>query len=302
MTFTVSERGRLDRFLSDRFAEHSRSKLAKLVTHGLVQVDGEVVTKTGFDLRPGMVVGLEEVPETPAHDLTPYAVLLDVPYEDEHLLVVSKPRGMATHPAPSTSSPSLVNALLARSHGLSSVAGEFRPGIVHRLDKDTTGLLLVAKTDAVHVALAKQIQAKTALRRYVAIVAGEPASERFVVDAPIGRDRSHPTRMAVVPEGKGARTLVHVLNRLEAGTLLAVTLQTGRTHQIRVHLAACNLPVLGDPLYSPKSLREHPLQLHAALLSFDHPVSKVRTTVFDPPPHDFYGHELVDRARLEAVE
>src|SRR5947209_2301782 len=150
--------------------EHSRSKLARIVDSGEVLVDGQV-QKPSFQLLPGMVVQLDEPPEAEAHDLSPADIPLDIVFEDEHLLVVNKPRGLAAHPAASLKEPSLVNALLFRPHGLSSGSGEFRPGIVHRLDKDTTGLLVVAKTDSVHVQLAKQIEQKDAIRRYVAVVA-----------------------------------------------------------------------------------------------------------------------------------
>ena len=279
---------RLDRFLARRLPEHSRTKLVRLIEAGEVTVDG-VVQKPSFKLEPGMEIALDEPQEKAAHDLTPADIPLDVVYEDDAMLIVNKSRGLASHPAASLDEPSLVNALLARGTRLSEVGESFRPGIVHRLDKETTGLMVVAKTDAAHVALAKQMEGRTAERRYLAVVGGAVERERFIVDMPIGRDPKHRVRMGVVPDGKPARTHVKRLATLDAGTLLACRLETGRTHQIRVHLAYHAMPVLGDALYAPRAERDGPLQLHAAYLALDHPSEGRRLVFHAEPDEEFLG-------------
>ena len=277
---------RLDHFLARTLPTHSRTKLVKMIDSGEVLVQG-VPEKRSLKLEIGMVVTLGEPPESPAHDLEPADIPLDVRYEDEHLLVVNKPRGLATHPAPSLKEPSLVNALLARSHTLSQAGGAFRPGIVHRLDKDTTGLILIAKTDSAHALLAKEIERKEVERRYVAVVHGEPEQERFTIDAPIARDPKNRLRMAIHWQGKRAVTHILRIGRSDKGSILAIRLETGRTHQIRVHLAKVGHPVIGDPLYAPKELRGGPMQLHAAYLRFTHPSSGESIEVYAEPPEDF---------------
>lgn len=292
MRLEVDEAQRLDRFLAIRLPEYSRTKLAVLIQSGAVRVDG-LERKPGFQLVPGMAIELEPPRPSPPHDLTPADIPLNVPYEDDDLLVVDKPRGLATHPAASLKEPSLVNALLARNHSLSGIGGDFRPGIVHRLDKDTTGLLIVAKNDAAHRALARQIERKETERRYVAVVAGRVELDRMIIRAPIAREKKNRLRMAVAPDGKPATTHVHRLRLLAEGSLLSLRLETGRTHQIRVHLSSVGHPVLGDRLYAPRSLAERPLQLHAVLLSFAHPRTGARIEVFAPPPKDFLAWDQV---------
>lgn len=288
MRLTADRSERLDKFLARVLPDHSRTKLARLIDSGEVLVDGSA-QKPRFELRPGMEVVLDEPEDAAPHDLTPADIPLDIRYEDEHLLVVNKPRGLAAHPASSLKEPSLVNALLARSHALSTAGGEFRPGIVHRLDKETTGLMLVAKSDSAHVSLANQIERKSAERRYLAVVAGDLDQDRFTIEAPISRDKSNRLKMTVDYDGKPATTFVKRIARVPAGTLIGARLGTGRTHQIRVHLRAVGHPVLGDDLYAPKEYRQSPLQLHAAYLEFDHPVTEERITVTAEPPEDFFG-------------
>lgn len=298
MEFIADGAERLDRFLAARLPEHSRTKLARMVEAGEVTVDGKA-QKPSFKLEPGMVVALDEPQDKAVHDLSPADIPLDILFEDDSLLIVNKPRGLASHPAASLHEPSLVNALIARGTRLSEVGESFRPGIVHRLDKETTGLMVVAKTDAAHVNLARQIEGKTAERRYLAMVAGVVERERFVIDMPIGRDPKHRILMAVVPDGKPARTHVKRLAKLEAGTLLGCRLETGRTHQIRVHLAYHAMSILGDALYAPKPYREGPLQLHAGYLAIDHPVDGSRLAFSAPPDEAFLGHGLYDPALLD---
>lgn len=277
--------------------EHSRSKLVRLIDEGLVLVNGRP-EKSSFKLLEGTVVALDEPSETGAHDLTPADIPLDIVFEDAHLLVVNKPRGLAAHPAISLKEPSLVNALLARPGDLSTAGGDFRPGIVHRLDKDTTGLMVVAKTDAAHVSLAKQIEGKSAERRYFAVCAGDVAQERFRIDAPIARDRRNRLKMAVDPLGRPAVTHVLRVARLDPGWLLGIRLETGRTHQIRVHLSSLAMPVLGDAIYAPRAYQSGNLQLHAAYLAFDHPVTAERIECFAAPPEDFHGRDLAIQSAL----
>lgn len=289
---------RLDLFLVRALPTFSRSRLAVYIKDGGVRVDG-TNRKSSFMLSPGNVLDFEPPGEKAPHDLTPADIPLEIVFEDEYLLVVDKPRNLVTHPAASLRAPSLVNALLARSHSLSAVAGDFRPGIVHRLDKDTTGLLIVAKTDAAHVALARQIEAKTAQRRYFALVDGRPDQERFKIDAPIARDHADRRRMAVDAKGRNAITHVRLIRLLDEGSLLAIRLETGRTHQIRVHLRAIGHPVVGDVVYGSSKHPGLPLQLHAAYLSFDHPVTGQRIACYAAPPSDFVGAPFCSR---EAVE
>ncbi len=291
---------RLDKFLVRKLPGHSRSKLAKIIGDGGVLVAGKA-QRTSFRLEPGMSVTLEDPADSEAHDLTPAEIPLDIVYEDDYLLVVNKPRGLAAHPATSLKEPSLVNALLARSHELSSAGGDFRPGIVHRLDKETTGLMVVAKTDAAHVSLAKQIEGKSAERRYFTVVAGNVEQERFRIEAPIARDRRNRLKMAVDPMGRRAVTHILRIARLDAGWLLGIRLETGRTHQIRVHLSSLGMPVLGDAVYAPKDYQSGPLQLHAAYLSFDHPTTKKRIECYAPPPDDFLGKELATQDCLTSM-
>ena len=250
-------------------------------------------------LHPGMVVELPEVQDAPAHDLSPSEIPLNVLYEDDFMLVVDKPRGLATHPAASLKEPSLVNALLGRKTQLSGIDGDFRPGIVHRLDKETTGLLVVAKTDEAHVKLARQMESKSAERRYFAVVAGKVERQKFVIDAAIARNKANRLLMAVDSHGKPAVTHVKRLAEVSGGTCVGVRLETGRTHQIRVHLSAVGLPVLGDRLYAPKRYAVGPLQLHAAYLELDHPVTGDRMRFTVMPDDLFLGAGVVSEGDLE---
>ena len=205
LIFTADSAERLDRFLARLLPELSRTRLSDLAAEGAILVDG-VARKGSYALRQGMTVKLERPAEKAPHDLEPADIPLRIVFEDEYLLIVDKPRGLATHPATSLKEPSLVNALLARGQPLSEGGESFRPGIVHRLDKETTGLLVIAKTDAAHVELSSMIERRELSRRYFALVGGQFDQPRFTVDAPIGRDQRNRQRMAVVPRGKRAVT------------------------------------------------------------------------------------------------
>jgi 23S rRNA pseudouridine1911/1915/1917 synthase len=289
---------RLDHFLASVLPDVSRTKIAAAIQQGLVQVEGKP-RKPAYKLRVGQEVEWPEILNTPRHHLEPVDLPLDVVFEDEWLLVVNKPRGLATHPAPSLREPTLVHALLARTRKLSNVGGDYRPGIVHRLDKPTTGLLLVAKTDLVHERLARQLQQRVAERRYFAVVHGWPERERFTIDAPIGRSAHVRTKMAIVAGGRQAVTHVKVIQSIASGTVVGVRLETGRTHQIRVHLSAVGHPIVGDALYGPKSGESLPLQLHAAFLRFEHPIDQRTITLFAAPPDDFEGRERCGVEQLD---
>lgn len=298
MIYTSEQSGRLDKYLATLMPEHSRSKLSQLITKGEVTVNGQIV-KPSHELKVGDEIEVKSEPEPEKHNLEPADIPIKVLFEDECMMVVDKPRGLAVHPAASLKEPSLVNALLARDIQLSGAGGEFRPGIVHRLDKDTTGLILVAKNDQAHASLAKQIEQKTAERRYVALVAGDLSQDKFTIDAPIGRDEHYRVKMAINQAGKQAITHIKKIIRLDAGTLLVARLETGRTHQIRVHLRAIGHPVLGDRLYAPKEFLTLPMQLHAAFISFEHPTNAERLSFYTDPPDDFEGRSYVEAMKID---
>jgi len=296
--YIVDRKDRLDKYLARMLPEYSRTRLVKIVDSGLVLVDG-LTQKPSFALQPGMAVVLDDPGPSEVHDLTPADIPLEILFEDEALLVVNKPRGLAAHPAASLKEPSLVNALLARNISLSQTAGSFRPGIVHRLDKETTGLMVVAKTDRAHVNLAKQMETKTAERRYFAVVAGDIEQDKFKVDGPIARDKHNRLLMTIDASGKHAVTYIKRIARLTQGVLVGARLETGRTHQIRVHLRAVGHPILGDKIYAPREYGWGPMQLHAAYLAFDHPYSGERIAVYAEPDSSFFGKDFVHRKDLE---
>ncbi len=297
--FVASEKVRLDRFLASQMADQSRTRIAKLIESGEVLVNGKPALKSGHALSQGDEVEAPIIEDREPHDLTPHEMELDIAYEDDVLIIINKPRGLASHPAASLKEPSLVNVLLARGHALSQEAGAFRPGIVHRLDRETTGLMVVAKTDAAHRNLAKQIQNKTAQRRYAAVVEGLMEPARCRVEAPIARDPARRTNMKVDPKGRPAATEFKVLAHIGGTSLVACKLETGRTHQIRVHLQSIGYPVAGDPVYGrPSSALKVPLQLHAAYLEVAHPLTGEEIRAFRPPPADFIAFERVTEPDL----
>lgn len=296
---------RLDAFLASHDPQISRSGFQRLIEDGCVTVNG-VPARPSRKVKAGELVWYWVPPPRPA-SVEPEEIPLDIVYEDDDLIVINKPKGMVVHPAPGAGAGTLVNALLAHCRGLSSVGGVERPGIVHRLDKDTTGLIVVAKNDAAHHSLQKQIQARTAERVYLALVWGDPKFDRAVVDAPIGRHPVDRKKMAVVlspsHRSRVAQTEFHVLERFGCMTLVEARLRTGRTHQVRVHASYAGYPVVGDPLYSGnRQLQTGPKEfiaeinrlidalrgqaLHAYRLSFDHPRTGARMEFSVPMPRE----------------
>lgn len=268
-------RVRLDRWLADHLPDLSRARLQKLITEGHVQIDGQICTDKCHPLQVGQQVELQ-IPPVQSTQLTPEAIPLDILYEDRDLVVINKPKAMVVHPSPGHDSGTLVNALLAHCTDLSGINGDHRPGIVHRLDKDTTGALVIAKTDRAHHHLQAQIQAKTARRIYLGVVYGRPPTPQGRIETPIGRHPVDRQRMAVVPPERGRLAVTHwqVVETLGNYSLLQYQLETGRTHQIRVHSAHIHHPILGDPLYTHS--RKTPVNLtgqalHAWQLQFSHP-------------------------------
>lgn len=275
---------RLDRFLAGRELEVSRSHIQRLIESGCVLVNGRTA-KANAKLREGDAVETE-IPEAQELEILPEAIPLDILYEDSDVIVINKARGMVVHPAAGAADGTLVNALLHHCEDLSGINGVIRPGIVHRLDKDTSGVMVAAKNDRAHVDLAEQIREKTAQRIYRAIVCGTIAEDRGEIRAPIGRHPTERKKMAVVPGGKEARTLFRVVERFPAHTLVECRLKTGRTHQIRVHMAYIGHPLLGDPKYGRKTLEIAGQALHSCELSFTHPRTKERMTFAAEMPED----------------
>lgn len=278
--------GRLDRVLAELDPELSRSAAGRLARSGLVRLNGRPA-RPAEPVREGDVVEYE--PSAPQSlEPSPEAIPLVVVHDDPDFVVVDKPAGMVVHPAAGHRSGTLVHALLGLGGAWSSVGGAARPGIVHRLDRGTSGLILAARSDAAHRALAAQLADRTLSRTYLAVVRGGLAVEDQVVDGPIGRDPRDRLRMAVVAGGRSARTRVRAVERRGGHTLVQCDLETGRTHQIRVHLAALGHPVVGDDVYGRRRPGEpdRPL-LHALRLRLRHPRTGEPMTFEAPPPADF---------------
>ncbi|KJW13322.1 RluA family pseudouridine synthase [Levilactobacillus spicheri] len=294
--FTVDQKLRLDKLVAVMEPEISRSQAKTAIENGAITVDGATV-------RPKDVAAIGAtvhiaLPDPEPIDLTPEDIPLDIVYEDDDVLVVNKPQGMVVHPAPGHPNHTLVNALLYHSP-LSTINGQLRPGIVHRIDKDTSGLLMVAKNDHAHHSLSEQLQAKTNLREYVAIVHGNFKEDEGVIRAPLGRSPKDRKKQAVVADGRPAVTHFRVLERYGNYSLIACRLETGRTHQIRVHLAYIGHPVAGDPLYGPKkTLKGHGQFLHARELGFKQPTTGEQLDFTAPVPPLFA--ETVDKLRKQA--
>jgi 23S rRNA pseudouridine1911/1915/1917 synthase len=272
---------RVDRWLAARVPGLSRARLQALIDEGHVRVDG-AARKPSHRVVTGERIEVE-IPPLPPEELEPEAIALSVVHEDEHVLVLDKPAGLVVHPGAGHARGTLAAAVLAHAPGIAGVGGRRRPGIVHRLDKDTSGLLVMAKTPLAYESLTAQLVARTVRRVYLAIVHGRLPRTEGVIDKPIGRDARDRTRMAVRALGQGRRAVTHyrVLERFAEFTFLEARLETGRTHQIRVHLADCGHPVAGDATYGGRPRRELPvpvegLALHATALAFVHPATQQR--------------------------
>lgn len=288
---------RLDIFLSELIPEESRSSIQRLIKDGMVTVDHRE-TKPNYKIKTGQNIRVSIPPPTKAA-IVPENMDLDIIYQDSDIAVINKPQGMVVHPAPGNYSGTLVNALLYHCDRLSSINGKIRPGIVHRLDKDTSGLILVAKNDYAHRHLAAQIAGRTALRVYSAIVENNFADEEGTIDAPIKRHPVERKKMTVMP-GPGSREAIthfRVMERFGEFTLIEASLETGRTHQIRVHMSHIRHPIVGDPLYGSKKQRFNlPGQaLHAKMLGIIHPTTGKFMEFIASPPEYFV--ELVARLR-----
>lgn len=278
---------RLDRWLTAHGLGPSRAHVRRLIDGGMVRVDGRLAPAS-HKVRPGQRVDVE-LPPPEEGDVLPEAIPLDVIYEDDDVLVINKEQGMVVHPATGHKAGTLVNALLARAGTLSTISGEDRPGIVHRLDKDTSGVMVVAKNDRAHLSLAEQIRAREAHREYRLIVYGRVRADKARINAPMGRHPVHRLRMAVVPDGRPAETEFEVLERFDEYTFMKAVLRTGRTHQIRVHTAHLGHPVVGDKVYGPKRYRWNlnGQCLHARRLAFEHPTTGEWMTFEAPLPEHF---------------
>ena len=265
---------RIDSFLANS-SDLSRSQIQKLIEEGRVLVNNET-TVSRYKVNPGDFITAEYLEQTPT-DIKPKDIALDIVYEDEDLIVINKPKGLVVHPAAGNYDNTLVNALLYHCKELSDINGYYRPGIVHRIDKDTSGLLVCAKNNAAHAALSAQLQDKTCFRKYYAIVNGIIDNNEGIINAPIGRSSKDRQKMEVtVKNSKEAITEFKVLQRLSSTCLVECELKTGRTHQIRVHMAFIKHPVLNDPKYSKKTIDETGQYLHAYYLSFIHPKTNER--------------------------
>ncbi len=277
---------RIDQLLAEATGL-TRSRVSQLIAEGQCTVDGQVERKAGARPRAGQTVTLTVPAPRPAVP-QPEDIPLEILYQDEDLAVVVKPCGMVVHPAAGNEDGTLVNALLHHLEHLGSIGGELRPGIVHRLDKDTSGLLLVAKNDAAQLSLSRQLQERQMEKHYRALVDGIPRESSGRIEAPIARSKKDRKKMAVDPEGRAAITEWHILQTGRACALLDVHILTGRTHQIRVHMKHIGHPVCGDPIYgSDRGARVPRLMLHAYSLSFTHPSTGERMTFTAPLPEAF---------------
>ena len=306
---TESEDGlRLDRALGDLFPSYSRNFLANLVNDGHVRIDGKPAKKVSQRVETGQLVVIDVPPAAPS-TIASQDLPLTVLHEDADIVVIDKPAGLVVHPAAGHSDNTLVNALLFHVKDLSGVGGEIRPGIVHRLDKDTSGVMIIAKHDEAHRKLTASWNTDRVRKEYLALVYGTPASERGTIDAPIGRDPRDRKRMAVVTGGRRAVTEYEVSERLRHASLVRCRLRTGRTHQIRVHMKHLGHPIVGDPLYSGPQWRGIPdkriqkvlsslerQMLHAAKITFEHPGTGAVVAYEAPVPEDFRA--VVEALRL----
>ena len=293
---------RLDKVLSEALEDFSRNYLQILIDEKLITVNGKAA-KASFKCKCGDVVEIE-LKETEEIEAVPQNLNLDVVYEDSDVIVVNKPKGMVVHPGPGNPDGTLVNGLLHHCADLSGINGVLRPGIVHRIDKDTTGLIVACKNDKAHESLADQLMLKTASRKYLALVHGVMPHEFGTIDAPIGRDEKDRQKMAVTAKNsKNAVTHFKVVERFQDATLMECSLETGRTHQIRVHMQYIGYPIVGDPKYSLRKTRNDTQgqMLHAFELTFVHPSTKKAMTFHAPLP-EYFEQILMELREKGAVK
>lgn len=297
LKFQTEEKGqRIDKYLCEQ-TQLTRSRIQQLIEQGAVVVNGKA-TKSNYKINPGdlIEVSYEDLSEL---DVVAQDIPLDIRYEDSDVIVINKPRGMVVHPANGNQQGTLVNALLYHCKDLSGINGVLRPGIVHRIDKDTTGLIIVAKNDKAHLELSKQLQDKTVNRLYYALVHGTFAHDYGTIDAPIGRDETDRQKMTVTEKNsKEARTHFRVLERFKDYSLVECRLETGRTHQIRVHMRYIDHPIVGDEKYGyRRTMKIGGQLLHAHQLEFVHPSTGEKMVVEAEIPQDFA--EVLQRLRAE---
>ena len=287
MIVEINDSGkRIDKYLNEN-TEYTRSKIQKMIENGNILVN-DIKVKDSYKVKENDYITIEALEETT--DILPENIPLDIYYEDDDLIVVNKPSGMVVHPAPGNYTGTLVNALIYHTNNLSKVNTNIRPGIVHRIDADTSGLLLVAKNDKSHDILAEAIQKKEVVREYIALVEGIIMEDTATIDAPIGRDKKDRKKMTVTSENsKDAVTHIRVLERYKDSTLIRCKLETGRPHQIRVHLSYIGHPVVNDPVYGHKKLidKDFGQMLHAEKLGFVHPTTKEYMEFTAEPPKRF---------------
>ncbi len=285
-TFAADRAARLDVLVAEGCGV-TRSQAAKWIAAGLCEATGAVVRKAGAAVKQGDTVCVR-IPDAAPPTVEKEDIPISILYQDQDLAVIDKPCGMVVHPANGNETGTLVNALLYALDGLSGVGGVQRPGIVHRLDKDTSGIMLVAKNDKAHLHLSGQLKDRSIEKHYLAVVEGDMKEQEGLIDKPIGRSKKDRKKMAVVDDGRPSQTEWRVLERLQGATLLDVHLLTGRTHQIRVHMQSIHHPVAGDPVYGQKSgVKATRMLLHAHTLSFTHPRTGERMTFTAPLPAEY---------------
>ncbi|MGX7023760.1 RluA family pseudouridine synthase [Vagococcus hydrophili] len=287
LNYTITdEKGRLDKVLTEAFKQFSRSQIQAWLKSERVTVNNEIA-RANYKVKVDDKIVIDR-PEPQVIEAIAQDIPLDIVYEDDQVMVINKPQGMVVHPSMGHPDGTLVNALMNHSDKLSTINDVIRPGIVHRIDKDTSGLLMVAKNDEAHLYLADQLKERKALRKYVALVHGVIPHEKGSINAPIGRSKENRQKQAVVKDGKPAITHFEVLERFEKFTLVECQLETGRTHQIRVHMDYIGFQIAGDPLYGPKkSLKGNGQFLHARTLGFEHPTSHELMTFESELPEIF---------------
>lgn len=296
-----SQNKRIDSYLVEKKVNLSRTLIQKMLEDEKILVNGKK-QKPSYKPEEGDVITIE-IPKPEETNLKPQNIPIDIIYEDNDIIVVNKPKGMVVHPANGNPDGTLVNAILAIcKDSLSGIGGEIRPGIVHRLDKDTSGLLIVAKNDQAHINMSKQIQDRKVIKKYIALVKGVIAEDSATIDMPIARSTKDRKKMAVDPKGKEAITHFKVLKRYDKYTLLEIKIDTGRTHQIRVHMAYIGHPVVGDMQYSngKNEFGVEGQMLHSKYLEFDHPITGKRLKLEAPLPQYFI--EVLEKLRNREIK